>query len=162
MELFFSGRLVGSVDYVVWAKGLLKNIGYVRIAGMNFIGSKALWIKLMKIGSMFGCHQMAVRSLFYRQYQFPVCARCTGVLIGNISALALFLIYTLPFQIYIMGCALMFIDWLIQYLDIRESTNIRRLITGVIGGYSLTTLYCMTIKYAIRLLLNKVNLSGGV
>ncbi|MGN0178214.1 MAG: DUF2085 domain-containing protein [Monoglobaceae bacterium] len=34
----------------------------------------------------------------------------------------------------------MFIDWYIQYLKINESTNIRRLITGTLGGFGLMSL----------------------
>ena len=106
--------------------------------------------RLMAIGKYSGCHQMLTRSFCIKGYQFPICARCTGVLFGNITAYVVFLIYTLPLQFCIMGCAVMFIDWLVQYYDIRESTNIRRLFTGVIGGYALTTLYCMAIKYAVQ------------
>lgn len=29
----------------------------------------------------------------------------------------------------------MLFDWLLQYFRIKESTNIRRLITGVLGGF---------------------------
>ena len=54
---------------------------------------------------------------------------------------------------YIIGCAVMFIDWFIQYIDLCPSTNIRRLLTGIIGGYSLTTLYCMVLKYIIMYLI---------
>ena len=34
------------------------------------------------IGNHSGCHQMPERSFFYKGKQFPVCARCTGVIIG--------------------------------------------------------------------------------
>lgn len=111
-----------------------------------------LYNYLVAIGKYSGCHQMPDRSFFIRDRQFPVCARCTGVFIGNIAAYALFLIYTLPLEFCLTGCAIMFVDWLVQYIGIRKSTNIRRVITGTIGGYSLTTLYCMAIKYAVQLL----------
>ena len=29
-----------------------------------------------------GCHQMATRSFFFKGFQFPLCARCTGILVG--------------------------------------------------------------------------------
>lgn len=35
------------------------------------------------LGNNSGCHQLAERSFFYKGYQFPVCARCTGVTIGQ-------------------------------------------------------------------------------
>jgi len=111
------------------------------------------WITLMRIGSHFGCHQISERSFFIKGYQFPVCARCTGVLAGNLAAYALFFIYAIPLEFCVIGCTVMFIDWFIQYIGIRESTNIRRLITGIIAGYSLATLYCIVLKYIAQLLI---------
>ena len=32
-------------------------------------------------------------------------------------------------------------DWLIQFLGIKESTNTRRFITGLIGGFGYSTLH---------------------
>lgn len=107
---------------------------------------------LMKMGRRMGCHQMPQRSFFIKGKQFPVCARCTGVFIGNILAYMVFFIYCLPSEIYIMGCAIMFVDWYVQYIGIYNSTNVRRLITGVVGGYSLATLYCIMIQYIAGLL----------
>lgn len=37
----------------------------------------------------------------------------------------------------ILLCLIMFLDWFVQYLKICDSTNIRRLITGIMGGYGL-------------------------
>ena len=31
-----------------------------------------------------GCHQIPERSFNYKGYQFPICARCTGILLGEI------------------------------------------------------------------------------
>lgn len=111
--------------------------------------------RLMQFGRSCGCHQMPERSFFIKGEQFPVCARCTGVLIGDLAAYSVFLIYTLPLKFYMIGCAVMFIDWFMQYIDLCPSTNIRRLLTGIIGGYSLTTLYCMVLKYIIMYLIKK-------
>jgi uncharacterized membrane protein len=100
-----------------------------------------------------GCHQKSERSFHIHNKQFPVCARCCGVLAGHIIAYVLFLFYNPPVHFCILGCTVIFADWLVQYLGIKESTNIRRLITGIIGGYSLATIYCLAIKFAIRLLI---------
>lgn len=113
---------------------------------------KGLYQKLMYLGRNSGCHQMAERSFFIKGRQFPICARCTGVLIGNLVAYTMFFIYVIPPEVYVMGCAVMFADWYIQYIGIRKSTNRRRLITGIIGGYSLATLYCMMIQYTVNIL----------
>ena len=112
-----------------------------------------MWVKLMKVGSMYGCHQMANRSYFIANRQLPVCARCLGVLIGSIIAYALFAFWTPPLLFCFLSLAIMFTDWLIQYLKLNESTNLRRLITGLIGGYSLATLFCTGIRYLIILII---------
>ena len=51
-----------------------------------------IWIKLMNLGDKIGCHQISERSFFIKGYQFPVCARCTGVFFGEIIAIFLILI----------------------------------------------------------------------
>ena len=116
-----------------------------------------IWIKFIEST---GCHQIPERSFTIHGKQFPICARCTGVLIGNIASYIMFFLYTIPLKFYIVGCIIMFIDWLIQYIGIRESTNFRRLITGIIGGYSLTTLYCMGIKYVVQFFLESFKQGG--
>lgn len=111
---------------------------------MESITSKAIaiWIKIMEFGYGLGCHQMPERSFFVKGYQFPICARCTGVFIGELLSIVLIILglrisvfFTFPLL------ALMGIDWLIQEKRIRESTNLRRLITGVCAGTGLTYLY---------------------
>lgn len=66
--------------------------------------------KLMVFGQNMGCHQMPERSFFIRGKQFPVCARCTGVFLGNIAAYVMFFIYKFPLEFYIIGYAVMFAD----------------------------------------------------
>lgn len=88
----------------------------------------------MKIGG-YTCHQMHERSFSYRGYQFPVCARCTGILVGQIIGIICII---LGFRInFLWSLALivpMAIDGLIQLMEIMESNNIRRFITGFISG----------------------------
>ncbi|MDR1329471.1 MAG: DUF2085 domain-containing protein [Oscillospiraceae bacterium] len=108
----------------------------------------------MRLGQKSGCHQMPERSFRWRGRSFPICTRCTGVLIGNVIAYALFLMWAPPWWVCVTGCAVIFADWLVQQLKVRESTNPRRLITGIIGGYSLSTLYCAAIKIALLWLPN--------
>ena len=93
---------------------------------------------------------MPERSFHFNGMKFPVCARCTGVLAGSIAAYVAFLFYALPMSFCFVGCAVMFADWFVQRLGIWESTNGRRLVTGMLGGYSLSTVYCTAIQYAAR------------
>ncbi len=117
------------------------NIGSVVTVEKTLNKSDKIWIKLMKYGRRLGCHQMAERSFFINKYQFPVCARCTGVLIGYILSPLLMLVNSYRIQIAILLCSIMFIDWFIQYLNIKKSNNIRRLITGIFGGMGIIHVY---------------------
>lgn len=92
---------------------------------------------LMTTGKRAGCHQRADRSFFFRGYQFPVCARCTGVLIGYLIAIPGYIKWGANLRICIIFAAIILLDWVLQYGKILESTNIRRLLTGVCGGYSI-------------------------
>jgi len=99
-----------------------------------------------------GCHQRKDRSFHIRGYQLPMCARCTGVLIGQIFTLIILIVgIHLPLQVAIPLCIsfmlVTFIDWLIQLRWHIESTNTRRLVTGIIGGIGLTGIYSIVGRY---------------
>lgn len=88
------------------------------------------------------CHRMPERSFFIRGHQFPVCARCTGFYIS----LVFYFVYTYyffvdytPFLIIFAVLLLMpvVIDGLTQLFKYRESNNVLRLFTGLIGGIGL-------------------------
>lgn len=100
------------------------------------------WYKLMEWGDKIGCHQMPERSFFFKGYQFPICARCTGVLIGELVALILLLCsIKIGFIVSLILLIPMGIDWGLQYLKILMSDNIRRLITGILGGVGMIYFY---------------------
>ena len=99
------------------------------------------WIRLMELGEMLGCHQMPERSFFIKGFQFPVCARCTGVILSAIIATIIFFKKRLPIGLCLSMSSVMLLDWGMQYLKIKESTNSRRLITGMIGGFGYSTLH---------------------
>ena len=99
------------------------------------------WIRLMELGEMLGCHQMPERSFFIKGFQFPVCARCTGVILSAIISTIIFFKKRLPIGLCLSMSSVMLLDWGMQYLKIKESTNSRRLITGLIGGFGYSTLH---------------------
>lgn len=114
------------------------------------------WIDLMEYGHRIGCHQIPERSFFYNGYQFPVCARCTGVIIGEIICIITILFnIKLSIIIYIALLLVMGADWFIQYIHLLESNNIRRVITGVLGGYGLTGIYYYTIVIIFNFLIEQ-------
>ncbi len=90
--------------------------------------------KLMQLGYWLGCHQLPERSLFWNGYQFPMCARCTGIGVGYAVGAVLLIWIRLPVLICLTGAAIMFIDWLLQYCQLLHSTNCRRFITGLLCG----------------------------
>lgn len=120
---------------------------------MESIKKYKIWIKAMEAGAKTGCHQMPERSFFIFGYQFPVCARCTGVFIGQAAAciLAAFRKILSPaislFLLLLMGA-----DWFIQHTGILASTNFRRLVSGILGGLGITFLYINSIIHILRII----------
>lgn len=105
------------------------------------------WARLMEYGDRFGCHQKPERSFFVKGYQLPICARCLGVYIGYILALPTYLVFgfrNLRGWAF-LGCDCMLIDWVLQAYQVKKSTNTRRLVTGIMGGFGLMVLLLGTI-----------------
>lgn len=98
------------------------------------------WVKLMKIGALTGCHQMHGRSFSIYGYQFPVCARCTGLGLGQLLGFIFsFVLLKYDMIIFIppaiLSLMILGIDGLGQFHNKWESTNLRRLITGLSCGF---------------------------
>ena len=98
------------------------------------------WRRLMVLGAGMGCHQKPDRSFFIGSYQMPVCARCTGVIIGYLAAIPIYVIKGFQLELSLIGCLIILSDWLLQQLRVLESTNLRRMITGCMGGYGVMSL----------------------
>ena len=110
----------------------------------------ALWL----LGHISGCHQMSERSFFLKDKQFPVCARCTGALLGYILGTGIFLFYNIPVFFCICLCFPLLIDWFLQRVNIVSSTNIRRLVTGVLCGAGLIQLHLFFIEKFLFFMVN--------
>lgn len=102
---------------------------------------KSLVDLLDEIGEKSGCHRIPERSFFYKGHQFPVCARCTGVALGQLLAVIAGFFVTVPLWFSIFLLSVMGFDWGIQELHLLTSTNKRRLITGLLGGFGLFSIY---------------------
>ena len=83
----------------------------------------------------FGCHARPERSFFFRGKQFPICARCTGELVGMIAGIPIAICLGVP-EFYIVALMMvpMLFDGFLQLLTAYESGNIRRLLTGILFG----------------------------
>lgn len=86
---------------------------------------------------IFLCHCRDDRSFHYKGRKFPICARCTGELIGMIAGILLNLVFVPDVPVLLFLSAPLVLDGGIQLLTSYESTNIRRLWTGVLFGYAL-------------------------
>lgn len=109
------------------------------------------WVKVMTITrKLWGCHQKPERSFFIRGYQFPLCARCTGVLVGYLSA---FLMLPFGHLIPVLLCSIFLVplvlDGGIQLLFNILSNNVRRFVTGMIFGIGFVQLLFNTFLYLI-------------
>lgn len=106
---------------------------------------------LMTLGEISGCHQMPERSFFFRGKQFPLCARCTGAFVGYTAGLLCFAFFRLSPYICASFCAIMFIDWFVQRIDLLESTNVRRVVTGALCGFGLRQLTLELYLFLLKL-----------
>lgn len=112
-----------------------------------------IWAFFMRIGSRCGCHQMESRSFEIKGWQFPVCSRCTGVLLGQIIGVVIYISgLRIPIYLDCIFLFLMFMDWFLQYRKIRESTNLRRLITGTLAGIAQVCIVIDLMLYIINLM----------
>ncbi len=49
----------------------------------------------------------------------------------------------IPATVSVVSLGVMGADWMIQEAGIKESTNPRRFVTGILGGFGLFNLYCI-------------------
>jgi len=84
------------------------------------------------------CHGIPDRCLTIRGHTLPICARCTGLLIGIAAGFLLPATGYLP-SVVAIGLALLLVapllvDGLTQLAGLRHSTNSQRIVTGAIAG----------------------------
>ena len=111
------------------------------------------WKKWMKFfGKLFRCHQLSDRSFHLFGFQFPLCARCTGIFFGLIL-LGPLLCVLFPLNMYVSlsFVAAIFIDGFTQLKGWRSSNNYLRLITGLGFGYAIVSFVFHTIIMIIQL-----------
>ena len=88
----------------------------------------------------------------------PMCARCLGASIGHTIALILFILDSLPtFAASIFFAGVMLSDWTLQYLKILQSTNSRRLVTGILGGLGVGSIIWSIISCGFSLIMGLPN-----
>ena len=95
------------------------------------------------------------RSFSFKGFQFPICARCTGLLLGQITGFILSFFFIkcdirLLFCLAVLSTLLLGVDGIGQLKKLWLSTNSRRFITGILCGYFVTIFF---IKLIITLVI---------
>jgi len=109
---------------------------------------------LPRFAYLFGdveCHQIASRSYFLNDNQMPVCARCLGIFLSipiGLVFLSYRRIHIHPLAI-ILGFIPFGVDALVQMYTSYESSNVMRMITGIIAGLTVALAFS-TIKHEIE------------
>jgi len=103
-------------------------------------------------GKVFRCHQLPDRSFHLCGFQFPLCARCTGIFFGLVLVGPILCTFV-PINMYVsLGLvALMVIDGFTQLKGWRQSNNILRLITGLGFGYAMVSFIFHIVRMIIFL-----------
>lgn len=100
---------------------------------------------------VFGCHCRPDRSFRFRDgTPFPICARCTGELMGILAAMGSYWAAHPPAAVSALLLVPLIADGLLQLCTSYESGNIRRLLTRVLFGYGLTVLLFGSLGWAYR------------
>ena len=99
------------------------------------------------------CHRLPDRTFNIRGHYFPVCSRCTGFYIGAFTYFTYVYFFYVQYTIVLIIFAFLMImptllDGLTQLFGFRDSNNILRLFTVLIGGVGLAILI-KALKYMI-------------
>lgn len=103
------------------------------------------------------CHRKPHRSFFWKNKQFPVCARCTGIHLGYLTfPFFLFSVFSLNIWLTILLVIPTYLDGIIQLKYNKESNNYRRLLTGIMAGLGTMSLISILGKAVGDLILNNL------
>ncbi|WP_335384426.1 DUF2085 domain-containing protein [Neobacillus drentensis] len=111
-------------------------------------------INLMRLLDIVPCHRMKSRSITIKGYTLPLCARCTGIVLGYFF-FPFLLIAGLYFSLW-LGLLLnvpMVIDGWTQKRKYRISNNILRATTGIMSGFGQSIIIVSGSDYIIASLL---------
>ena len=93
---------------------------------------------------LFYCHQKINRTIFLFSNPLPICARCTGILLGIFTLPIICLVFEhIPWYLFLISSLPIILDGFIQLKYKKPSNNFKRLITGFFFGFTL--IYLLTI-----------------
>ena len=85
----------------------------------------------------FGCQCRDDRSFHYKGKKFPICARCTGELLGIIFSIFSCIFFRISMLAIVILVLPLILDGGIQMFTSYESNNFKRFVTGFLFGYGL-------------------------
>ena len=122
----------GSVDDLTGMVGISDN--------QNMISDMPQpWRTIYECGDRL-CHEREERSFFINDNQMPFCSRCTAIWLGLAVGLGFLVFYKIPLNekflyVIIIGLIPIGIDGVGQLFKLWESTNVMRVITGLLIGF---------------------------
>jgi uncharacterized membrane protein len=132
-----------------WKKRLITYFYRILINHLTEMGKAG---RLIKETGYTVCHCRADRSFFIKGRQFPLCARCTGILAGNITMpFFLFDVFYLNIWWALALIVPAYIDGWSQLYFRRSSNNTLRFFTGLLMGIGLTALAADTGMFIVSL-----------
>ncbi|MFA9559202.1 DUF2085 domain-containing protein [Evansella sp. AB-rgal1] len=105
------------------------------------------------------CNGKCERAPHIREFCFPLCWRCTSMLVSVLLFFVIHLLFEVDYPrigmvtlavLSILFLAPMIMDGLLQYVWGKESTNRRRVVTGFVGGIGI----CMVAGFIELLVLD--------
>ena len=108
------------------------------------------------IGEMPICNLNIERAFFIGNFCFPLCVRCSAIVLGVLLTVVLIQLFKIKlkgkfFVVWILLIAPCLIDGIMQYGFGVESTNLRRLITGLLSGVGIGNLINVLSQCLFRL-----------
>ena len=111
---------------------------------------------ILKPLSLFGdvplCNLNESRGIFIGDFCFPLCVRCTAIIVAFLLTVLILLFKKIHFKskwilfwiIFIIPCI---IDGVLQYFFYIESNNLRRLLTGSLCGLGLGNILVLMFNF---------------
>lgn len=93
------------------------------------------------------CNKIASRGFFIKGFCFPLCCRCSSIILSMIIFHFIFINLKINYIIaFILSLIFMIpttIDYMRQFLYKKESNNFRRVITGAFAGIGIALFLCI-------------------
>ena len=90
------------------------------------------------------CHGIDDRCFHIKGRKFPICARCTGTLIGTVLGVIIYIFGARASVVdHIICMCPMILDGYLQYCKGYMSNNTRRFATGFLFGIGYSFLFCL-------------------